>query len=73
VGDLVAVVTTGAALGPPAIIAIAVVAVVLVAATWWLWWRLPQRQVRGLDIPDAKGRADAEDNFRKTVGQQAPT
>jgi hypothetical protein len=40
-------------------------------AVWWLWWRLPKRQLRKLDIQihDPKARADAEDNFRKTVGQ----
>jgi uncharacterized protein YjbI with pentapeptide repeats len=44
---------------------------VLLATLWWLWWRLPQRQVARLSIqiPDPKARADAEDNFRKTVGQ----
>jgi hypothetical protein len=38
---------------------------------WWLWWRLPKRQADrlSLKIRDAKGRADVEDNFRKTVGQ----
>ncbi len=46
-------------------------ALVLLAAIWWLWWRLPRRQVARLSIqiPDPKARADAEDNFRKTVGQ----
>jgi uncharacterized protein YjbI with pentapeptide repeats len=44
---------------------------VLLLAIWWLWWRLPKRQVRGLDIQihDPKARADTEDNFRKTMGQ----
>ena len=54
------------------LIAIAIdAALVLVAAIWWLWWRLPRRQVTRLSIqiPDPKARADAEDNFRKTVGQ----
>jgi hypothetical protein len=43
----------------------------LPAAIWWLWWRLPKRQLHGLDtqIHDPKARADTEDNFRKTVGQ----
>jgi hypothetical protein len=38
---------------------------------WWLWWRLPKCQVNrlGLKIRDAKARADAEDNFRKTISQ----
>jgi hypothetical protein len=46
-------------------------ALLLLAAIWWLWWRLPKRQVHGLDIQihDPKARADTEDNFRKTVGQ----
>jgi hypothetical protein len=54
------------------LIAIAIdAALVLVAGIWWLWWRLPRRQVARLSIqiPDPKARADAEDNFRKTVGQ----
>jgi hypothetical protein len=40
-------------------------------AIWWLWWRLPKRQVArlALTIRDPKARAEAEDNFRKTVGQ----
>ena len=46
-------------------------ALVLLAAIWWLWWRLPRHQVTRLSIQisDPKARADAEDNFRKTVGQ----
>jgi hypothetical protein len=46
-------------------------ALVALAAIWWLWWRLPRRQVArlSLKIRDPKVRADAEDNFRKTVGQ----
>jgi uncharacterized protein YjbI with pentapeptide repeats len=46
-------------------------ALAVIAAAWWLWWRLPKRQVHGLDIQihDPKARADTEDNFRKTVGQ----
>jgi hypothetical protein len=53
------------------IIASVIVALVALAAIWWLWWRLPRRQVARLSIqiPDPKARADAEDNFRKTVGQ----
>jgi uncharacterized protein YjbI with pentapeptide repeats len=40
-------------------------------AVWWLWWRLPKQQVAqlALEIHEPKARADAEDNFRKTVGQ----
>src|SRR5271166_2020732 len=63
-------------LSPPwdnqTVIAIAIVAAAaLLAGIWWLWWRLPRRQVARLSIqiPDPKARADAEDNFRKTVGQ----
>jgi ABC-type nickel/cobalt efflux system permease component RcnA len=53
------------------IIAIAIAALVPLAAIWWLWWRLPRRQVARLSIqiPDPKAHADAEDNFRTTVGQ----
>jgi hypothetical protein len=56
----------------PLIVLLAIEAtLVLLAAIWWLWWRLPKRQVHGLDIQihDPKARADTEDNFRKTVGQ----
>jgi uncharacterized protein YjbI with pentapeptide repeats len=56
----------------PLVIVIAVQAtLLLLAAIWWLWWRLPKRQVHGLDIQihDPKARADTEDNFRKTIGQ----
>jgi uncharacterized protein YjbI with pentapeptide repeats len=59
----------------PTAIAIAVLAsaplTAVLAAIWWLWWRLPRRQLHRLDIQihDPKARADAEDNFRKTVGQ----
>jgi hypothetical protein len=62
-------------LAPPSdsrtITAIVIVAIVLLAVIWWLWWRLPKRQVHGLNIQihDPKARADTEDNFRKTVGQ----
>jgi uncharacterized protein YjbI with pentapeptide repeats len=62
-------------LSNPRILAIAVIVLVplvaVLAAIWWLWWQLPRRQVRRLDIQihDPKARADAEDNFRKTVGQ----
>jgi Pentapeptide repeats (8 copies) len=46
-------------------------ALLLAIAIWWLWWRLPKHQVAwlSLTIRDPKARADAEDNFRKTVGQ----
>jgi uncharacterized protein HemX len=47
------------------------VALALLWGIWWLWWRLLQRQVArlALQISDPKARADAEDNFRKTIGQ----
>lgn len=75
--DAVTAVATGIAkvilpLSLPLIIVLAVEAtLLLLAAIWWLWWRLPKRQVHGLDIQihDPKARADTEDNFRKTVGQ----
>jgi hypothetical protein len=46
-------------------------AVVIVAIATALWWWLPKWQVNllRLEIPDAKARADVEDNFRKTIGQ----
>ena len=46
-------------------------AVGIVAIATALWWWLPKRQVNLLrqEIPDAKARADVEDNFRKTIGQ----
>ena len=60
-----------AAMGQRIVVAIATAALVPLAAIWWLWWRLPRRQVvrLSIQIPDPKARADAEDNFRKTVGQ----
>jgi hypothetical protein len=65
------VMTIGKVIPPlslPLIVLLAVEAtLVLFAAIWWLWWRLPKRQVRGLDIQihEPKARADTEDNFRK--------
>jgi hypothetical protein len=46
-------------------------AAVIVAIATTLWWWLPKWQVNllRLEIPDAKARADVEDNFRKTIGQ----
>jgi uncharacterized BrkB/YihY/UPF0761 family membrane protein len=58
----------------PLVVVIAVeTTLVILAAIWWLWWRLPKRQVHGLDIQihDPKARADTEDNFRKTVGRRS--
>lgn len=48
-----------------------IVGVVVIATALWLWWWLPKWQVNlwRLEIPDAKARADVEDNFRKTIGQ----
>jgi hypothetical protein len=44
---------------------------VIVAIATAIWWWLPKWQVNllRLEIPDAKERADVEDNFRKTIGQ----
>ena len=51
-------------------IGLAVLAALLLAlAIWWLWWRLPKRMAARLALDDPKARGDAEDNFRKTVGQ----
>jgi uncharacterized protein YjbI with pentapeptide repeats len=54
-------------------------AVGIAVGVWWLWWRLPKREAgrlslkvrdaKGREIRDVKGRADVEDNFRKTIGQ----
>ena len=48
---------------------IAVVVSVIAALAFWWWW--PRWQVNRLavEIRDPKARADAEDMFRKTVGQ----
>ena len=53
------------------VVAAAVVIVAIATALWWFWWWLPKWQVHllRLEIPDAKARADVEDNFRKTIGQ----
>ena len=51
------------------VIAIAIAALVPLGAIWWLWWQLPKRQAAHTRMDDPKARADAEDNFRKTVGQ----
>jgi hypothetical protein len=46
-------------------------AMVLVVIATMVWWWVPKWQVNllGMEIPDAKARADVEDNFRKTIGQ----
>jgi hypothetical protein len=46
-------------------------AAVIVAIATTLWWWLPKWQVNllSLEIPDAKARADVEDNFRETIGR----
>jgi hypothetical protein len=56
---------------PWLVVAAAVVIVAIATALWWFWWWLPKWQVNllRLEIPDAKARADVEDNFRKTIGQ----
>jgi hypothetical protein len=45
------------------------VAALVALGAWWLWWWLPKREADRLRLTDAKARADAEDNFRKTSGQ----
>src|ERR1700730_1166170 len=49
---------------------VAAAGVIVAIATALRWW-LPKWQVGllRLEIPDAKARADVEDNFRKTIGQ----
>src|SRR3984893_7262251 len=49
---------------------VAAAGVIVAIATALRWW-LPKWQVglRRLESPDAKARADVEDNFRKTIGQ----
>src|SRR3984893_13632623 len=49
---------------------VAAAGVIVAIATALRWW-LPKWQVHllRLEIPDAKARADVEDNFRKTIGQ----
>ena len=51
--------------------AIAAGAAVVLYGAWWVWWQLPKRQVDRFRFPvgDPKARADAEDNFRKTISQ----
>jgi hypothetical protein len=58
----IAMIATAIALAPP-------LAYGVVYGAWWLWWRLPKRQVDRLALPSTKESADAEDNFRKTIGQ----
>jgi hypothetical protein len=45
--------------------------IVLIAAAAWFWWRFPRWQLQKFhpDIIDAAERADAEDKFRRTLGQ----
>jgi hypothetical protein len=53
----------------PTVIVLAITAALLLwGMIWWFWWQMP-KQVRRLDIHDAKARADVEDAFRKTIGQ----
>lgn len=51
------------------IIAIAVAVIAALTVLIWLWWRVPKWQMQGRIFKSEKERADAEDNFRKTVGQ----
>jgi hypothetical protein len=51
------------------VIAIGVVVIAALALLAWLWWQVPKWQMRGRIFRGEKERADAEDNFRKTVGQ----
>jgi uncharacterized protein YjbI with pentapeptide repeats len=50
-------------------IAIAVAVIAALALLIWLWWQVPKWQMQGRIFRGEKERADAEDNFRKTVGQ----
>jgi hypothetical protein len=52
-------------------IAVIIEALVLIGMVWLFWWKLPQRQIAKLvlKVRDPKGRADLEDNYRKTIGQ----
>ena len=51
------------------VIAIGVAVIAALALLIWLWWRVPKWQMHGRIFKVEKERADAEDNFRKTVGQ----
>ncbi len=46
-------------------------AMLVLVCAFAAWWWLPKWSVQKLrqEIPDAKARADVEDNFRKTIGQ----
>jgi uncharacterized protein YjbI with pentapeptide repeats len=48
-----------------------VIAILFAVGALAAWWWLPKWWVKRLraELPDAKDRADIEDNFRKTVGQ----
>jgi uncharacterized protein YjbI with pentapeptide repeats len=41
----------------------------VIYGAWWLWWGLPKLQADQMRLREPKERADAEDNFRKTIGQ----
>jgi uncharacterized protein YjbI with pentapeptide repeats len=45
-----------------------IVSVIAALAFWW-WWPKWQVNRLALEIRDPKGRADVEDNFRRTAGQ----
>ncbi len=49
-------------------IAFAILALACALAAWWWFPKWSVKQLRH-EIPDAKARADVEDNFRKTIGQ----
>jgi hypothetical protein len=51
------------------IVAIAVAVVAALVVLIWLWWRVPKWQMQDRIFKSEKERADAEDNFRKTLGQ----
>ena len=51
------------------VIAIGVAIIAALVLLVWVWWWIPKLQMRGRIFRGEKERADAEDNFRKTVGQ----
>ena len=51
------------------VIAIGVAVIAALTLLIWLWWQVPKWQMQDRIFKSEKERADAEDNFRKTVGQ----
>jgi hypothetical protein len=51
------------------VIAITVAVIAALTLLIWLWWHVPKWQMQNRIFKSEKERADAEDNFRKTVGQ----